>query len=375
MTSTAEQVPAELNPHAPNGANGPNGSNGSKGPNGASDHATDRNGPRLRSLTDVIVETDAKMRLGLSAGARVWPTGFLALDQALSGGFRSGELVLLGGPQGLGKTAMALQMLRNTVAANRSAIFFSYEHDAHSILERLIAIEAAVVAGTDAAGLTKIRQGFEARHSVAHSMGERFAGLRGGTEALQALEGYGDRLHVHTSSGIHTSLDEIRAAVSEVSATDGRAPMVLVDYLQKVPVAGSSGSEDERVAIVVERLKDMALELGVPIVAVVAAEKDSLVGGRRMRVNDLRGSSALAYEPDIVLILNEKYDIVAKHHLVYHLGNAERFRHWVVMSIEKNRNGADHLELEFQKRFEQGRFEPEGRVVEEQLIESRVFRE
>jgi replicative DNA helicase len=94
-----------------------------------------------------------------------------------------------------------------------------------------------------------------------------------------------------------------------------------------------------------------------------------------MRVHDLRGSSALAYESDVVLILNDKYDIVAKHHLVYHLGNAERFRHWVVMSIEKNRNGADHLELEFQKRFDQGRFEPEGRVVEEQLIEERVFRE
>ncbi|HEV7146363.1 MAG TPA: DnaB-like helicase C-terminal domain-containing protein [Pedococcus sp.] len=372
MTSTAEQVPAELNQHGPNGSSSPG---GSTGPSGVSDHSTDRNGPRLRSLTDVIVETDAKMRLGLSAGARVWPTGFLALDQALSGGFRSGELVLLGGPQGLGKTAMALQMLRNTVAANRSAVFFSYEHDAHSILERLIAIEAAVVAGTDAATLSKIRQGFEARHSVAHSMGERFAGLRGGAEALQALEGYGDRLHVHTSSGIHTTLEDIRAAVAEVTDSDGRPPMVLVDYLQKVPVTGSSGSEDERVAIVVERLKDMALELGVPIIAVVAAEKDSLVGGRRMRVNDLRGSSALAYEPDIVLILNEKYDIVAKHHLVYHLGNAERFRHWVVMSIEKNRNGADHLELEFQKRFEQGRFEPEGRVVEEQLIESRVFRE
>jgi replicative DNA helicase len=110
-------------------------------------------------------------------------------------------------------------------------------------------------------------------------------------------------------------------------------------------------------------------------VAIVAAEKGSLQPGKRMRVHDLRGSSALAYEADVVLILNDKYDVVAKHHLVYHLGNAERFRHWVVMSIEKNRNGADHLELEFQKRFEQARFEPEGRVVEEQLIEERVFRE
>jgi replicative DNA helicase len=335
---------------------------------------TSRSTGRLRSLADVLLETDEKLRLGQTAGSRVWPTGFNALDIALTGGFRSGELVLLGGPQGLGKTAMALQMLRNTVAANRSAVLFSYEHDAHSILERLLAIEAGAIAGHEAVGLGKIRAGFEARHSRAKSMRERFADTVGGAEAVEALESYGDRLHVHTSSGMHTTLDVIRTAVAEIIETDGRPPLVLVDYLQKVPVPGGL-SEDDRVSVVVERLKDLALELGVPVLAIVAADKSSLVAGRRMRVNDLRGSSALAYEADVVLILNDKYDIVAKHHLVYHLGNAERFRHWVVMSIEKNRNGADHLELEFQKRFEQGRFEPDGRVVEEQLIEERVYRE
>jgi replicative DNA helicase len=331
--------------------------------------------PRLRSLTDVLADTDAKLRQGQAAGARVWPTGFDALDVALNGGFRSGELVLLGGPQGLGKTAMALQMLRNTVAANRSAVFFSYEHDAHSTLERLIAIEAGAIAGVDAVGLTRIRQGFEARHAGAHSLQQRFADTVGGAEAVQALETYGERLHVHTSSGLHTTLDEIKNAVLEVAELDGRAPLVLIDYLQKIPVQGLEVSEDERVTVVVERLKDMALELGVPVLAIVAAEKGSLIAGKRMRVHDLRGSSALAYESDVVLILNEKYDVVAKHHLVYHLSNAERFRQWVVMTIEKNRNGVDHLELEFQKRFEQGRFHPEGRVVEEQLIEERIFRE
>jgi replicative DNA helicase len=335
----------------------------------------DRDSQRLRSLTDVLSETDAKLRRGHAAGARVWPTGFDALDVALTGGFRSGELVLLGGPQGLGKTAMALQMLRNAVAANRSAVLFSYEHDAHSLLERLIAIEAADVAGTDAINLTKIRAAFEARHSRANSLHERFADAPGGPEAVAALEGYGNRLHIHTSSGLHTNLQVIHDTIAEIMEADERPPMVLVDYLQKVPVPGSTQGEEERVAIVVERLKDMALEFGVPVVAIVAAEKGSLVAGKRMRVHDLRGSSALAYESDVVLILNEKYDVVAKHHLVYHLGNAERFRQWVVMSIEKNRNGVDHLELEFQKRFDQGRFEPEGRVVEEQLIEERVFRE
>ena len=334
-----------------------------------------RTAPRLRSLSELLAETDAKLSTGLAAGARVWPTGFDSLDVALTGGFRSGELILLGGPQGLGKTAMALQMLRNTVSGDRSALFFSYEHDAHGVLERLLAIESGAIAGSDGISLTRIRQRFEASHSEVRTIHERFADVRGGSEAVTALERYGDRLHVHTSSGLHTTLDEIRTAIEGVVAQEGRPPLVLVDYLQKVPVANFSGSEEERVAVVVERLKDLALEFAVPVLAIVAAEKGSLVSGKRMRVNDLRGSSALAYESDVILILNDKYNVVAKHHLVYHLENAERFRQWVVLSIEKNRGGVDHVSLEFRKRFEQGRFEPQGRLVEEQLVEERVFRD
>jgi hypothetical protein len=92
-----------------------------------------------------------------------------------------------------------------------------------------------------------------------------------------------------------------------------------------------------------------------------------------MRVNHLRGSSALAYVADTVLILNDKFDIVARHHLMYDMGNTERFKRWVVLSIEKNRNGRDGVDLELHKRFEQSRFEPDGQAVTEQLVDERVF--
>ena len=64
----------------------------------------------------------------------------------------------------------------------------------------------------------------------------------------------------------------------------------------------------------------------MPVLAVVAAEKAGLVAGKRLRVHHLRGSSALAYEADIVLIMNEKYDVVARHHLIYDVNNAEGYR-------------------------------------------------
>ena len=94
-----------------------------------------------------------------------------------------------------------------------------------------------------------------------------------------------------------------------------------------------------------------------------------------MRTHHLRGSSALAYEADVILVLSNKFDVVARHHLTYDLGNAERFRQWAVLSVEKNRFGRDGVDLEYRKRFEQGRFEAEGREVTEQLIDDRIFTE
>ena len=55
------------------------------------------------------------------------------------------------------------------------------------------------------------------------------------------------------------------------------------------------------------------------------------------------------------------------------MASAERFRSWVIMTIEKNRNGVDRVNLEFQKCFAQGRFDPDGGPVEEELIDERIF--
>jgi len=329
---------------------------------------------RLQSLHSVLEETNGRLKAGEVAGARVWPSGFGALDKALTGGFRSGELVLLGGPQGLGKTTFALQVMRNLIASSHSAVYFSFEHDNHTLLERLIAMEAAEIAGPTAVPLHRVRQAFEARHSSEQTLEGRLGGTEGGVEAVRALQDYARRLHLHRSNGSDTDVEAMRQVIETIREDTGQTPFVVVDYLQKVHFAGSAIlSEDDRVTVVVEGLKDLALELSVPVLAIVAADKSGLAAGKRMRVQDLRGSSALAYEADVVLILNDKFDVVARHHLIYNLASAERFRSWVVMTIEKNRNGVDKVDLEFRKRFEQSRFEPDGGAVTEQLIDERIF--
>ncbi|HYN68328.1 MAG TPA: DnaB-like helicase C-terminal domain-containing protein [Ornithinibacter sp.] len=337
-------------------------------------HRTDRR----QSVQELLDDTDQSLKRGARPGAQVWPTGFGLLDTTLDGGLRSGELVLLGGTEGSGKTTIAVQMVRNAVAGGRHGVIFSYEHSAQSLVQRLLALEAAsaaVAAGQHpaaAADFHAVRSVFEAEDPDRRGLADAISRIPYGYDALLAVQQYAGRLQVHESSK-DTTPEEIARIVTAVTEEAGEPPMVLVDYLQKMPLVGYTGDETSRVTVVTETMKDMSLELECPIVCISAADREALGTGHRMRTRDLRGSSALAYEADLVLILSSKESIVSREHLVYDLGSAKRFRRWSVITVEKNRSGQGQVELEVQKDFEHGRFFPEAKVVTERLVEERVF--
>ena len=55
--------------------------------------------------------------------------------------------------------------------------------------------------------------------------------------------------------------------------------------------------------------------------------------------------------------------------------DANAFRQWVVLGVEKNRNGRAGVDMEFRKHFEQNRFDPSGGMVREQLVYERLVLE
>jgi replicative DNA helicase len=154
--------------------------------------------------------------------------------------------------------------------------------------------------------------------------------------------------------------------------SDDRRLLVVVDYMQKVPMYPEPTTEAEKVTFVVNGLKDIALTEGVAMISIVAADKEGLKASR-LRNHHLRGSSAINYEADIILIINEKYHIVAKVNIEFNPYQAQRFRDWIVLTIEKNRGGKDNVDIEFEKHFEYSCFDPNGRAVQEKLIEERLY--
>ena len=170
-----------------------------------------------------------------------------------------------------------------------------------------------------------------------------------------------------------SAMENMRALVRQHRILSGdRRLVVFVDYMQKVPQHPEPENESEKVARIVNGLKDIALAEDVPMISIVAADKEGLKASR-LRNFHLRGSSAINYEADIIVILNEKYHIVAKVNIEFNPYQAQRFRDWVVVSVEKNRGGQDNVDLEFEKHFEFSCFDPNGRTVQEKLIEERLY--
>ena len=50
----------------------------------------------------------------------------------------------------------------------------------------------------------------------------------------------------------------------------------------------------------------------------------------------------------------------------------EKMREWTVLTLEKNRQGSGGLDIEFRKKFLQGRFDIDGTIVSERLVEERL---
>ncbi|MHB1159195.1 MAG: DnaB-like helicase C-terminal domain-containing protein [Chloroflexota bacterium] len=305
------------------------------------------------------------------------PLGFDPLDEVLGGGIRPGELILLGGGQGVGKTTMAFQMARNVAASGEaSCLYVCYEHDEEALAQRVIAMESVDPCARELRAGVTVRD-LTQRILAAHRRGNVAlfdlleADPRTGV-ALQRLRRYGDRLHLLKGSGARTTLTATAALVEAHRVRSDERLVLFVDYLQKMPVLPEPRTEQERMGKVVTGLKELAMAQQVPVLAVVASDREGL-RAKRMRAHHFLGGSLLAYEADVILMLADKYDVVARVHIEFNPEKAHSFHDWVVCSVEKNRSGRDVVDMQFEKLFSYSCLNPNGSYVTEKLIDDRAY--
>lgn len=168
------------------------------------------------------------------------PTGFPTVDRRLGGGIRLGDLVVLGGDVGAGKSALALAFALRAWQAGRPTLVFSAELAPERQLERLLAIEGRV-------SVDDLRRGALddlARASV-------------GGVAVR-LRDRPPRLAVLPSGGVAPLVEALRS--------HARGHLVVVDGLEHL--ADGAAPREEQLASAVHALKAAALAAGCAIVLV-----------------------------------------------------------------------------------------------------------
>ena len=330
-----------------------------------------------RSALDVLVDLNDKVTSGQVGEYQPVPLGFTPMDKTIGTGLRAGELLLIGGAQGTGKTTMALQMARNIASGGQAnVLYICFEHDEQYLLNRLIAMESALAHLPHKTGAIKIQDVRKEILGTWMAEGGGAAQLASNPRlrpSLDRIARYGQNLFLLRGSQTASTVDNIRQARPAAPRAVGRPA---ARRLRRLPPEGAPdpGAEqrDREGHVRRQRAEGRRPVRGRPDDRIVAADKEGLKASR-LRNFHLRGSSAINYEADIILILNEKYHIVAKVNIEFNPYQAQRFRDWVVVSVEKNRGGQDNVDLEFEKHFEFSCFDPNGRTVQEKLIEERLY--
>ena len=235
------------------------------------------------SAPDVVRSTLAEMReRGEHDGEFVGVgTGLRELDQIL-GGLRGGDLVIVAARPSMGKTALALHIARSLTVwqAGRCALF-SLEMPQERLMDRILAAEARISIG-------RIKRG------------RLFA------EEYQSLQAAADRIN---ASGLLIA-DEPAQSITSVRARTRRLhrqdpiDLLVVDYLQLLSGTGREGSREQVIAGNARGLKLLAMELGIPVVALSQLNRGCEArSDKRPLMSDLRESGAIEQDADTIVFL------------------------------------------------------------------------
>ena len=210
------------------------------------------------------------------------PTGFSDLD-AKTTGFQAGDLVIIAGRPGMGKTSFALNMMRNAaIDANKKIGFFSLEMANNQLAMRLLCAEARVDSNL-------VRSGTLPKSQYRN---------------LSLAVGPLSKAEIHLDDTPALSILELRAKARRIK-NDIDIDMIIVDYLQLMQGPKGVESRQQEIATISRSMKALAKELDIPIVALSQLSRavEQRTGSKRPQLSDLRESGAIEQDADVVLFL------------------------------------------------------------------------
>ncbi|HIU39916.1 MAG TPA: replicative DNA helicase [Candidatus Aphodocola excrementigallinarum] len=210
-------------------------------------------------------------------------TGFFDFDK-LTAGLQPNQFIIIAARPAMGKTAFALNIATNASMNNDKAVaVFNLEMSAEQLANRILQSLGGING-------SKMRTG-----RLEHNDWKKL------NEAISRLSNA--NLYLDDTPGI--TIGEIRSKCRRLANSDKGLSLVVIDYLQLItgPLK-TAGNRQQEVSEISRSLKTMALELGVPVIAL--AQLSRAVESRedkRPIMSDLRESGSIEQDADIVSFL------------------------------------------------------------------------
>lgn len=239
-------------------------------------------GIKVRTFSDALREA---VDVWENPRPRGMSTGWPEVDELFNGGWRPGNLTVIGARPAVGKSLVAGCA---AIASAESGVgFFSLEMLEEEVIARMTAAAQDIK-------LSKINNS------------------RLDDDDWQKIVRLAKRsadwpVYIETNSQI--SMAQIRATLRTWQRR-GPVPLVIIDYLQLVRPADRGESRERQVARVAEDCKHLAKEFNTHVIALAQVNRNSAQGEQREpRPSDLRESGGIeAFADNIILLHRERDD-------------------------------------------------------------------
>lgn len=266
----------------------------------SADSIMDRAETRVCAVRGGVHSTSADVDMktvGVEAMARVerrWLgersgvlTGFRDLDY-LVGGLNPQQLIVLAARTSVGKSSLAVAVARNaTMKFGVPTLYITLEMDRNEVYERLISLES----GVDATSLKRSYPPDDRSRAAIVAAAGRLAGCP----------------HFRLDDTPSVSVSSIHAAARRMASQVGLG-LIVVDYLQLIESgheSGKSAGRQEQVSAISRRLKLLARDVKVPVLALSQLNRQpEMREDRKPRLADLRESGAIENDADVVILMH-----------------------------------------------------------------------
>ena len=210
-------------------------------------------------------------------------TGIPLLDQAL-GGMQGGRLYVVGARPATGKTALAISAAFNS-CINGTVLFCSYEMQPSEIMGRLLA------------RLSRVNSQDISYRTLTDAQYQRLG------------EYYGTAGNLPIRYGINCSTPEkIRAEALRLNK-DGQLRLICVDYLQLMSSGRRAESRRVEVGQISRALKQLSIELNVPILALSQLNRVSEgTASKAPTMSEMRESGDIEQDADVIVLMYQLPD-------------------------------------------------------------------